>query len=120
LLVGILGFAAPFGTTILGGVAISQIRYSRGRLYGLGLALVDALLYPLLALDILIGFACYALFHLLRYAIWTQSSPSAVWRFIADSPGCEHILPVLIVLISLVVDRIVFKRVWRMINRPLT
>ncbi len=41
------GLTAPFGTTILGIVAIVQIRRSAGRLYGLGLALFDALIFPL-------------------------------------------------------------------------
>ena len=45
------GATAPFGTTILGYVALSQIRHSAGRLYGLGLALFDALLFPLLVVD---------------------------------------------------------------------
>ena len=45
------GIAAPFGTTILGIVAITHIRQSAGRLYGMGLALFDALLFPLLALN---------------------------------------------------------------------
>jgi len=45
------GVAAPFGTTILGIVAITHIRQSAGRLYGMGLALFDALLFPLLALN---------------------------------------------------------------------
>ena len=45
------GITAPFGATILGAVSISQIRHSAGRLYGLGLALFDALLFPLLLLD---------------------------------------------------------------------
>lgn len=31
-----LGLTAPFGTTILGWVAVTQIRRSGGRLYGLG------------------------------------------------------------------------------------
>ncbi len=54
-----LGLTAPFGTTILGIIAISDIRHSRGRLHGLALALPDALLFPLLALDVAIylGFA---------------------------------------------------------------
>jgi hypothetical protein len=50
----LLGFSSVFGTTILGFVAISHIRHSAGRLYGMGLALFDALLYPLLALDVAI------------------------------------------------------------------
>lgn len=40
---------APFGATIMGVVSIAQIRHSRGRLYGLGLAVCTALLFPLLA-----------------------------------------------------------------------
>ena len=50
----LLGFSSVFGTTILGFVAISHIRHSAGRLYGMGLALFDALLYPLLVLDAVI------------------------------------------------------------------
>ena len=44
-----LGLLAPFGTTTLGVIALGQIRRSSGRLYGLGLALFDALVFPLLA-----------------------------------------------------------------------
>jgi tRNA A-37 threonylcarbamoyl transferase component Bud32 len=40
-----------FGTTILGWIAVSQIRRSGGRVYGLGLAVFDGLIFPLLALD---------------------------------------------------------------------
>lgn len=43
--------AAPFGTTILGLVAMSQIRRAAGKLQGMGLALFDALVFPLLALN---------------------------------------------------------------------
>jgi hypothetical protein len=50
-----LGLIPPFVTTILGLVAIAQIRASRGRLYGLPLAVADAVLYPLILLDLLIG-----------------------------------------------------------------
>jgi len=40
---------APFVTTLLGIIAISQIRHSQGRLYGRGLAVGATLLFPLLA-----------------------------------------------------------------------
>ena len=53
-----LGLSAPIGTTVLGSVAISNIRNSQGRLCGLPLALADALFFPLLVLDGVI-FACY-------------------------------------------------------------
>src|SRR5207245_1444637 len=46
-----LGLAAPFGTTILGWISVTQIRRSAGRLHGLGLAVFDGLVFPLLALD---------------------------------------------------------------------
>src|SRR5262249_50236320 len=46
-----LGLAAPFATTILGWISVSQIRQARGRLCGLGLAVFDGLLFALLALD---------------------------------------------------------------------
>jgi predicted Ser/Thr protein kinase len=53
LLVTILfvGLTAPIGTTIAGYVSLSQIRHSAGQLYGLGLALFAALLFPLLIVD---------------------------------------------------------------------
>jgi hypothetical protein len=54
----LLGVLAVFGTTILGIVSIIQIRHSEGRLYGMGLALFDALLLPLLALSIGIIAVC--------------------------------------------------------------
>jgi len=52
----LIGLSAPFGTTILGLVAISHIRHSAGRLYGMGLAVFDAVLFPLLLLDALLVF----------------------------------------------------------------
>ena len=55
ILVTTISASAPFATTILGWTAVAQIRHSGGRLFGLGLALFDGLLYPILALDCLIG-----------------------------------------------------------------
>lgn len=49
-----LGLTAPFGTTILGLMSISDIRHSHGRVIGMPLALVDAIGYPLLVLDALL------------------------------------------------------------------
>ena len=51
----LLGLTGAFGTTILGCVALSRIRRSAGQLRGLGLALFDALLFPLLKLAGLVG-----------------------------------------------------------------
>jgi len=49
-----LGALAPFGTTILGAVAVGQIKRSGGQLYGLRLAAVDVLLFPLIALFLIV------------------------------------------------------------------
>lgn len=53
------GLLAPLATTILGFIAISQIRRSDGRLVGLGLAFFDTILFPFLFFDILIFGACW-------------------------------------------------------------
>ncbi|MCC6884431.1 MAG: hypothetical protein IT576_19890 [Verrucomicrobiales bacterium] len=57
----IVGVAGPFGTTILGWVAVSQIRRSAGKVHGLALALFDGLLFPLMILSAVIAMACTAL-----------------------------------------------------------
>ena len=60
----LLGFSSVFGTTILGFVAISHIRHSADRLYGMGLALFDALIFTLLALDVAIIACCWFVFRI--------------------------------------------------------
>ena len=54
-----LGWSALFATTVLGLIALSQIQKSRGTLKGLSLALFDAMLYPLLLLDVLVFWLCW-------------------------------------------------------------
>ena len=49
-----IGCTPVFGTTILGMVSITQIRHSSGRLYGMGLALFDALFFPVLLSNVAI------------------------------------------------------------------
>jgi predicted Ser/Thr protein kinase len=49
----LIGCTPMFATTILGMVSITQIRHSAGRLYGIGLALFDTLLFPLILLNII-------------------------------------------------------------------
>lgn len=61
----ILGVAGPFGTTILGWLAVSQIRRSAGRVHGLQLALFDGLVFPLMALGTIIAVSCVALAKML-------------------------------------------------------
>jgi hypothetical protein len=63
----LLGFAALFGTTILGWIAVSQIRGSAGKLRGMWLAVFDGLLFPLLALTGLIARLWWWVFRDLIY-----------------------------------------------------
>jgi serine/threonine protein kinase len=56
-----VGLTAPIGTTVLGWMSVAQIRRSAGKLYGMGLAVFDGLLFPLLALDGLLGWWIFLL-----------------------------------------------------------
>lgn len=49
----------PLGTTILGWMAVGDIIRSQGKICGLWLAMVDGLLFPLVAVDALITLLCY-------------------------------------------------------------
>ena len=92
---GLIGLSAPFGTTILGLVAVSHIRHSGGRLYGMGLAVFDTLLFPLLLLD-----------GPLLFLVMT-------WADVEMSPG------IFLVFIALVfiADVAVVVLVWRLLQR---
>jgi len=61
-----LGGSGPIGTTVLGAMAVSNIRHSQGRIYGMPLALADALFFPLIVLDGLI----YAFWYLLLSSLY--------------------------------------------------
>ncbi|MES2568728.1 MAG: protein kinase [Verrucomicrobiota bacterium] len=107
-----LGLTAPFGTTILGWVAVSQIRRSQGKLGGLGFALFDALIFPLLILDGLI------------ILIAARGMEPVLERLIAES-GWRHTwlsdlrLPIYGMLIvggCGLIDYLIIRRVWRSIN----
>jgi predicted Ser/Thr protein kinase len=53
------GAAATIAVTVLGAVAIWQIKRSGGKLYGLRLAIVEAILFPLILLSDLVGLAVF-------------------------------------------------------------
>lgn len=97
---------APVGVPILGYVGLNRIRHSRGRLYGLGMALFDLLFFPLLALDALIGWCWYA-------ALTGRLYPKT-WEEIASA----GIVLVLTVVTSAVVDFLIVRAVWRAVSRP--
>ena len=72
----LLALTAVIGTTILGWVAVAQIRRSEGRRYGLWLAVFDGLLFPLLVLDGMMVGACIFDVHAFGSIIITPGSAS--------------------------------------------
>ena len=124
IVLGGLGITAPFGTTILGWIAVAQIRRSAGKLFGLGLAVFDGLLFPLLLLDgicvgVLVGLSrifveLYANFSNVNNP---QVSPPFVTRLanlLSQHPEITWLVAVLLVLI---VDFLIILAVWRAVNK---
>jgi hypothetical protein len=105
---------APFGATILGAVSISQIRHSAGRLYGLGLALFDALLFPLLALDAVIGVVAIYVASGGR-ASTAAGAPGATGA--AGAPAAMLFIGFGILLV-LGINYLIVRWAWRAANRP--
>jgi len=105
-----LGMTAPFGTTILGAVAVGQIRHSAGKLYGLGLAVFDLLFYPLIILDALIGIFGAMLFRALARAVGSvpmvREVPVEAWSAI------------FIITCCIVADFFIIRGMWRAAKRP--
>jgi uncharacterized membrane-anchored protein YhcB (DUF1043 family) len=84
-----LGITAPIGATVLGWMSISRIRRSAGRIHGMPLAVLTALLFPMLALDVLIVwlsmgvklgfgeavFLCVPIDGFLIWVVWRSLQP---------------------------------------------
>ena len=105
---------APIGSTLVGWIAVTQIRRSSGRLYGMWLAVFDGLIFPLLALDVLFFFVwevVVALVCLLRMKESAITTPvfadHLVW-------ACVIILTV---LSSAIIDYWIIRRVWRAVSK---
>jgi len=102
----ILSLTSVFGTTILGLVAISHIRHSAGRLYGMGLALFDALLFPLLLLDVAIIVCFWLIFRI---------------PVVLPLPGLFRLGFALLLagVICIVIDFFIVRMAWRKANKGL-
>jgi serine/threonine protein kinase len=100
-----LGVTAPFVTTILGWMAVTQIRRSAGKLYGLWLAVFDGLLFPLLAVDLVIA--------RLGAFVWNASCSSLGWDYHDLSIAMDGIL---IALVCAAMDFLAIRAVWRTVN----
>ena len=102
-------FIAPLGATLLGCIAVTQIRRSAGRLYGLGLAVFDGLFFPLVALDGLIFF----LLWLAERAVVASLTKEGA----QGSPKLSVLLLFTLLLVA-PLDWFIIRRVWRAVNRP--
>ncbi|HXB60191.1 MAG TPA: serine/threonine-protein kinase [Candidatus Acidoferrales bacterium] len=100
-----LGLAAPFGTTILGWLAVVQIRCSRGKLYGMWLALVGGLLFPILILDAALLDEQVAVYGSIKGNVF-------------NVPINPHLF-LLMLLVVLAADYMIIHLIWRVVNRPL-
>ncbi|MFA7237838.1 MAG: protein kinase, partial [Phycisphaeraceae bacterium] len=119
--------AGPIASAILCGiVSISQIRHSAGRLYGLGLAMFDALFFSLLVLD---GLLLWSWRGIIRILIDFYSNPSPVPPGLHVSPPpmirvanmvskYQVIVFLIGVVVVLVLDSLIIRWAWRAANRP--
>ncbi|MCA9064924.1 MAG: serine/threonine protein kinase [Planctomycetaceae bacterium] len=94
-----LVLTSPFVTMILGGLAISNIRHSDGRLTGLPLAIFDLLVFPLLILN---GLQCWIITSLLEATF---------------GMGMEALFLVPLCLVACIATDVwIGRRVWRHMN----
>ncbi len=109
----LLGLAAPLITTILGWLAVAQIRRSEGGLRGLEVAVFDGLLFSLLGLDVLIGIFWLVL-----------AKTTANWRGLNGSLFVNlwelALWALLLIVTCAAVDFLIVRRIWRRVSQPFT
>ncbi|WP_395748959.1 protein kinase domain-containing protein [Prosthecobacter sp.] len=104
------GFIAPIGATIVGWLAVTRIRHSAGKIYGLGLAVFDALFFPLLALDgLMVAVEVSGRQHVMGPGL-TPEVMLAELRF----SGWQGLL---VLALMVLVDWLIVRAVWRAVNR---
>lgn len=91
-----VSIAAPFASTALGLWAISEIRHSNGRVYGMPLAVLVTLFYPIIVLDLILF--------------------TIGWSILGGIDGWE-IIPLAWLILVLVIDYFIIRTVWRAANR---
>ena len=115
---------APIGTTALGALAVSNIRRSAGRLRGLGLAVFDVLLFPLLALDGAIAWLFAAMYRLVTDLYVNKGNGNnpmvhpplgtTLANLLSDHP---EIAVVAAIVSCCVLDVLVARWAWRLVTR---
>jgi serine/threonine protein kinase len=112
----LLALFTAFGTTVLGWTAVSQIRRSGGRLYGLGLGVFDGFVFPLLLLDLVILWAWRLSFQALFPEFFYGGG--IVVRPTGGTTSLESIALLLALATSVLIDFIIVWRTWRALTRP--
>ena len=106
------GALCVLGCTLLGWVAVSQIRRSAGKIYGLWLAVTDGMFFPLLILDLMIAW-------LFRGDLQHYSPPPGA-KALVPRAGVIYPWSMLLVLgLIVTVDWFIIRRVWRAVSKPL-
>jgi serine/threonine-protein kinase len=102
-----LGVLCLLVSTLLGWIAVSQIRRSAGKLYGQWLAVFDGLLFPLLAMNLLIG-----------WIVWMVlvAAVSLISRN-GDGTPSTFLVILLSLLIAIPLNRYIIRRGWRAVNK---
>jgi serine/threonine protein kinase len=98
-----LSLAGCFGTTILGWIAVTQIRRSKERIYGMWLAVFDGLFFPLVLLGI--GMAAE-----IKGAVYDSVSDD--YKTLIGSICVPAVLVLWLVAVYFIV-----RRVWRAVNK---
>jgi len=108
----ILGEMGFLGTTLLGWIAVTQIRRSAGKLHGLWLAVFDGLLFPLLAIDTLI---IKADLSGRTHVVGPGLTPGTTMAE-RNIPGSVVLLLLAVIII---VDFLIIRAVWRAVHKGL-
>lgn len=91
-----LGCLAVIGTTLLGFLAVSQIRNSDGSLYGNPLAVAEELFYPIILLDLVL--------FIIGWSLLSRISQSSL-------------VPLAWLVAVVIVDYLLIRYTWRLANR---
>jgi uncharacterized integral membrane protein len=114
----LLSLSGCFGTTILGWISVSQIRHSAGKLYGMWLAVLDGLLFPLLAVDGLITVVAVIVGKSIMPGVHDRIFDSFQAGFTRTRTG--PVLPVMagFALLLMAVDFLICHAIWRAVKKP--
>jgi hypothetical protein len=104
-----LAAAAALSTTVCGWVAATNIRRSSGAIYGLGLALFDALVFPLLFADFLVFVLVFSFTPMMVTLMFGSLQPNSAFNRLS--------IAAVSLLAAVVLDFFIVRKVWRSYRR---